>query len=56
MPRLWPEVSAISDPECRLYAAVGLGVEGTIPADMIAYGGWLTALGVDRSAIAEVFL
>ena len=25
MPRLWPEVSAISDPECRLYAAVGLG-------------------------------
>ena len=26
------------------YAAVGLGVEGTIPADMVAYGGWLTAL------------
>ncbi len=26
------------------YAAVGLGVEGTIPADIIAYGGWLAAL------------
>ncbi|WP_245916363.1 FtsW/RodA/SpoVE family cell cycle protein [Nocardioides gansuensis] len=28
------------------YAAVGLGVEGTIPADIAAYGGWLTALVV----------
>jgi cell division protein FtsW (lipid II flippase) len=26
------------------YAAVGLGVEGEIPADMIAYGGWLAVL------------
>ncbi len=26
------------------YAAVGLGVEGTIPADLIGYGGWLAAL------------
>jgi cell division protein FtsW (lipid II flippase) len=26
------------------YAAVGFGVEGTIPADMIGYGGWLAAL------------
>ena len=26
------------------YAAVGLGVEGEIPADLFAYGGWLAAL------------
>lgn len=26
------------------YAAVGLGVEGEIPADMMGYGGWLAAL------------
>ena len=26
------------------YAAVGLGVEGAVPADLVAYGGWLTAL------------
>jgi len=26
------------------YAAVGLGVEGEIPADMIGYGGWLAGL------------
>ncbi|WP_232677249.1 FtsW/RodA/SpoVE family cell cycle protein [Nocardioides sp. R-C-SC26] len=26
------------------YAAVGLGVDGTVPADIIGYGGWLTAL------------
>ena len=26
------------------YAAVGLGVEGTVPADIIGYGGWLAAL------------
>ncbi len=25
------------------YAAVGLGVEGTVPADIVAYGGWLAA-------------
>ncbi len=28
------------------YAAVGLGVEGTIPTDIVAYGGWLAALVV----------
>ena len=28
------------------YAAVGLGVEGEIPVDIIGYGGWLTALCV----------
>lgn len=26
------------------YAAVGLGVEGTVPADLIGYGGWLAGL------------
>ena len=26
------------------YAAVGLGVEGAVPADLLGYGGWLTAL------------
>ena len=31
------------------YAAVGLGVEGEVPADIIGYGGWLAAL-VDRRA------
>ncbi len=28
------------------YAAVGLGVDGEIPVDIIGYGGWLTALCV----------
>ena len=28
------------------YAAVGLGVEGEIPADLFGYGGWLAALVV----------
>ena len=26
------------------YAAVGLGVEGTVPADIVGYGGWLAGL------------
>ena len=26
------------------YAAVGLGLEGQVPADILGYGGWLTAL------------
>ncbi len=26
------------------YAAVGLGVEGTVPADIVGYGGWLALL------------
>ncbi|PUA81147.1 FtsW/RodA/SpoVE family cell cycle protein [Nocardioides currus] len=28
------------------YAAVGLGVEGTVPADIVGYGGWLAGLVV----------
>src|SRR5206468_9832100 len=26
------------------YAAVGLGVKGRVPADIVSYGGWLAAL------------
>jgi len=26
------------------YAAVGLGTEGTVPTDIVGYGGWLAAL------------
>ncbi|HEX7739605.1 MAG TPA: FtsW/RodA/SpoVE family cell cycle protein, partial [Marmoricola sp.] len=26
------------------YACVGLGVDGTVPADIYRYGGWLTVL------------
>ncbi|WP_110207125.1 FtsW/RodA/SpoVE family cell cycle protein [Nocardioides daejeonensis] len=28
------------------YAAVGLGVDGEVPTDIVVYGGWLTALAV----------
>src|SRR4030095_14916317 len=28
------------------YAAVGIGVQGEVPADILAYGGWLAALVV----------
>src|SRR3954454_11681588 len=28
------------------YAAVGLGVEGEVPTDVVGYGGWLAALVV----------
>ena len=28
------------------YAAVGFGVEGTVPADIVGYGGWLAVLCV----------
>jgi len=28
------------------YAAVGLGAEGTVPADIVGYGGWLAVLAV----------
>ncbi|MEP7089127.1 MAG: FtsW/RodA/SpoVE family cell cycle protein, partial [Nocardioidaceae bacterium] len=28
------------------YAAVGIGVEGTVPADIVGYGGWLAGLCV----------
>jgi cell division protein FtsW (lipid II flippase) len=37
------------------YAAVGLGMEGTIPADIVGYGGWLTALIVVAHVAIRVF-
>ena len=36
------------------YAAVGLGVEGTIPADMVGYGGWLAALVVAAHVVVRI--
>ena len=37
------------------YAAVGLGVEGTIPADIVGYGGWLAALCVICHIVVRMF-
>ena len=37
------------------YAAVGLGVEGTVPADIVGYGGWLTALCVICHIVVRIF-
>jgi cell division protein FtsW (lipid II flippase) len=37
------------------YAAVGLGMEGTIPADIVGYGGWLTALIVVAHVAIRIF-
>jgi cell division protein FtsW (lipid II flippase) len=36
------------------YAAVGLGVEGEIPADIIGYGGWLAALIVAAHVVVRL--
>ena len=36
------------------YAAVGLGVEGEVPADIIAYGGWLAALVVAAHVVVRI--
>ncbi|GAB2727626.1 FtsW/RodA/SpoVE family cell cycle protein [Nocardioides pakistanensis] len=36
------------------YAAVGLGVEGTVPADIIGYGGWLALLIVASHVVVRV--
>ena len=36
------------------YAAVGLGVEGRVPADIIAYGGWLAALVVAAHIVVRL--
>ncbi len=36
------------------YAAVGLGVEGTIPANMIGYAGWLAALVIAAHVIIRI--
>ncbi|MGA8994511.1 MAG: FtsW/RodA/SpoVE family cell cycle protein [Nocardioidaceae bacterium] len=37
------------------YAAVGLGVEGTVPADIIRYGGWLAALCLGCHVVVRIF-
>src|SRR3954452_5872342 len=36
------------------YAAVGLGVEGKVPADIVGYGGWLAALVVLAHVVVRV--
>ena len=36
------------------YAAVGLGVEGTIPADMVGYAGWLVVLTVAAHVVVRM--
>ncbi|GAA4372489.1 FtsW/RodA/SpoVE family cell cycle protein [Nocardioides caricicola] len=36
------------------YAAVGLGVEGEVPADIIGYGGWLAALVIGAHVVIRV--
>ncbi len=36
------------------YAAVGLGVEGEIPADILGYGGWLAALIVASHVVVRL--
>ena len=36
------------------YAAVGLGVEGAVPADLVGYGGWLTALIVGAHVTVRI--
>ena len=36
------------------YAAVGLGVEGEVPVDLIGYGGWLAALCLGAHVVVRV--
>jgi cell division protein FtsW (lipid II flippase) len=36
------------------YAAVGLGVEGTIPANMVGYTGWLAALVIAAHVVIRI--
>ncbi len=36
------------------YAAVGLGVEGSVPADIIGYGGWLALLVVASHVVVRL--
>ena len=37
------------------YAAVGLGVEGSVPTDIIGYGGWLAGLCVVCHVVIRIF-
>jgi len=36
------------------YAAVGIGVEGEVPADIVGYGGWLAALVVACHVVVRI--
>src|SRR4029077_2994184 len=36
------------------YAAVGIGVEGEVPADLLAYGGWLAALVIGAHVVIRL--
>lgn len=36
------------------YAAVGLGVEGHVPADIVGYGGWLAALVIAAHVVVRL--
>jgi cell division protein FtsW (lipid II flippase) len=36
------------------YAAVGIGVEGSVPADIVGYGGWLAALVVAAHVVVRL--
>ena len=36
------------------YAAVGLGMEGAIPADLVGYGGWLVALIIGAHVVLRL--
>ena len=36
------------------YAAVGLGVEGKVPTDIVGYGGWLAALIVGAHVVVRI--
>ncbi|MBB6627904.1 FtsW/RodA/SpoVE family cell cycle protein [Nocardioides sp. KIGAM211] len=36
------------------YAAVGIGVEGKVPADIVGYGGWLAALVIAAHVVVRV--
>jgi len=37
------------------YAAVGLGVEGSVPADIVGYGGWLALLCIICHIVVRIF-
>src|SRR4051812_42203526 len=36
------------------YAAVGLGVNGEVPADLLGYGGWLAALVIGAHVVIRL--
>src|SRR6478672_9005777 len=36
------------------YAAVGIGVQGEVPADIVGYGGWLAALVVGAHVVVRL--